>query len=117
MIVPARFTPLGDRTFVNLTPTVHDAPGARLAPVQVFCPATALKKLVSRVPPVTETPVTATDVPPTGAVLVRLTIPVPVRTPVGKVIVSGFGAIETVPRVVTPVPVSVTGDPVTVAPV
>jgi hypothetical protein len=48
-----------------------------------------------------------------------VTTPVPVifKAPVGRVIVSGFGEIETVARVVTPVPLSVTGVGVTVAPV
>ena len=46
VIVPARFAPLGERTFVNLTHTVQLAPGAKVAPVQVSGPASAptLKK-------------------------------------------------------------------------
>ena len=49
VIVPARSTPLGEVTFVNLTPTVHDAPGARGTPVQVFDPAH--EKIVFAIPP------------------------------------------------------------------
>jgi len=46
VIVPLRFEPLGEVTLVNLTATVHDAPGAKVAPVQLSGPASAptLKK-------------------------------------------------------------------------
>lgn len=119
-IVPRRSTPLAELTFVNLTPTVHDCPGVRVVPVQVSCPATALKNQVKRPPPgeLTATPVTVIcEV--LVALFVNVTVPVPVLglEPAGKVIVSGFGVIDTVARVATPVPVSVTGVGVTVAPV
>jgi hypothetical protein len=70
-----------------------------------------------RVPPPTATEETVIWEPPVAAVFVRVTVPVPVLTPVANVIVSGFGVIDTLARVATPVPVSVTGEPVTVAPV
>ena len=99
LIVPVRLVPLGDPILVNRTVTVHDAPGARFVPVQVSGPANAptLKMYVAIEPPETLTPVTATDEPPAAAVLVNVTVPVPVkfRMPDGKVIVSGFGKIET----------------------
>ena len=47
--------------------------------------------------------------------MVSVTVPVPVMLPVGSVIVSGFGEIDIVARVATPVPVNVTGVGVTVA--
>src|SRR5579885_2541686 len=68
------------------------------------------------VPPDTATLVTATD-DAEAAELVSVTVPVPVMLPVGKVMVSGFGVIDTVPRVATLVPVRFTGVGVTVAPV
>ena len=120
-IVPGRSTPLAELTLVNRTPTVHDCPGARVVPVQVSCPTTALKNQVKRplpVPELTATPVTVIcEV--LVALFVNVTVPVPVLglEPAGKVIVSGLGAIDTVARVATPVPVSVTGVGVTVAPV
>jgi hypothetical protein len=45
-LLPLRFAPLGDPTFVKRTVTVHEAPGASAAPVQVLGPAAAptLKK-------------------------------------------------------------------------
>ena len=99
--------------------TVHVAPGASVAPVQVFGPASAptLKKYVVGEPPETVTLVTATCAPLAAAVLLKVSVPVPVTTPVGRVIVSGFDVIDMVARVATPVPVSVTGVGVTVAPV
>ena len=117
VIIPARSTPLGESTFVNLTPTVHDAPGARGTPVQVSDPATMLKKYVRIDPPETAILLTFTEALPAGAVLVNVIVPVPVMVPVGNVILNGFGAIDTADRVAVPVPVNVTGEPVTVAPV
>src|SRR5215469_14278347 len=111
VIVPARSTPLGEVTFVNLTPTVHDAPGARGTPVQVFDPATTLNKYVT-LPLDAATLVTFTEAPPAAAVLVNVTVPVPLRVPVGNVIVNGLGVIDTGDCVAVPVPVSVTGEPV-----
>jgi hypothetical protein len=78
-----------------------------------------LKKKVVRLPPnetVSEATVMLAPVV-AGAVFVSVTVPVPVLTPVANVIVSGFGVIDTLARAATPVPVSVTGEPVTVAPV
>jgi hypothetical protein len=62
---------------------------------------------------------TVTWAPPAAALFVKVSVPVPVKftAPLGRVIVSGFGAIETVARFATPVPVNATGEPVTVAPV
>jgi len=104
---------------VNLTATVQLAPGARVVPVQLSGPASAptLKKKVSTDPPETATVETVICAPVAGAVLAKVTVPVPELTPVGKVIVSGFGEIDTVARAATPVPVSETGVVVTVAPV
>ena len=104
---------------VNLTDTVQLVPGAMFAPVQVSGPARGplVKRYVSMVPPVADTLVTATLDPPAAAVFVSVTVPVPVLPPVGKVIVNGLGVIDTVARAATPVPVSVTGEGVTVAPV
>lgn len=67
--------------------------------------------------PETFTPVTDTCEPVAAAVLVSVTVPDPDNVPEGKVIVSGFGVIDTVARVATPVPVNDTGVGVTVAPV
>jgi hypothetical protein len=58
---------------------------------------------------------TVVDVPPAACALVKVIRPVPVADPVGRVIVNGFGEIETVARVETPVPLSVTDAGVTVA--
>src|SRR5579883_889055 len=55
--------------------------------------------------------------PPAAPALVSVTTPVPVILPVGSVMVSGFGVIDTVAREATPVPVRATGEPVTTAPV
>jgi hypothetical protein len=62
-------------------------------------------------PLVTATPVTVTG--EVVEVLVRVTVPVPVRglAPAASVIVKGLGVIETVPRG-TPVPLRATGEPV-----
>jgi len=69
-------------------------------------------------PPETATLLTVNCAPvPAGAVLAKVTVLVPVREPVGNVMVSGLGVIDTVARVATPVPASVTGVGVTVAPV
>jgi len=103
-----------DKIRMNLTPTVQLAPGARAAPVQVSVPL--IQAQISPAP-VTATLVTATFDPPAAAVLVRVTVLVPVSVPAGSVIVSGFGVIDTVAVVATPVPLIETGEPVTVAPV
>ena len=84
--------------------------------MQVFVPAMTLKKYVPRLPPETTTLVTFTEAPPAAAVLVNVIVPVPVAVPVGNVIVNGLGVIDTVALVAVPVPVSVTGEPVTAAP-
>ena len=77
-----------------------------------------LKKYVKILPPDTATLETVKLAPVVvGAVLVRVTTLVPVNVPVGNVILSGLGRIDTVARAVTPVPVSDTGVGVTVAPV
>ena len=104
--------------FVNLTATVHVAPGARVVPVQLSGPANTptLKKYVNREPPLTDTLLTVTAALPAGAVLVSVTVPTPEIDPLGSVIVAGEGVMATVPGLV-PVPVSATGEPVTVAPV
>lgn len=111
--------PRGDSTLVNRTVTVQNPPGASTAPVQLSGPASTptLKKYVNREPPEVAMFVTVICAPPVGAVLVNVTRPVPVRFPDGRVMVSGFGVIDTVARDATPVPVRVTGEPVTVAPV
>ena len=49
--------------------------------------------------------------------MVKVTSAVPVDEPVGRVIVWGFGEIDTVARVETPVPASDTEGGVTIAPV
>jgi hypothetical protein len=82
--------------------------------VQAFVPAV---KDQIRPDPVTATLVTETSDPPAAAVFVSVTVPDPDRVPEAKVMVSGFGEIDTVARVATPVPVSDTGVGVTVAPV
>jgi hypothetical protein len=74
-----------------------------------------LKKNVVSVPPETDTLLTVVEVPPAAWVLVKVTRPVPVADPVGRVIVNGFGAIETAARVETPVPLRMTEVGVTVA--
>jgi hypothetical protein len=116
VIVPARFTPLGEPVFVNLTDTVQEAPGARFVPVQVSGPASGPfeKKKVVSVPPAATTLVIATEEVP--AVFLRVTVPVPVIVPVGKVMVSGFGEIVTVALFATPEPLSGTGVGVTITP-
>ena len=88
--------------------------GARLAPVQLSVPFVQDQ---IRPEPETATLVTATEDPPAAAVLVSVTVDDPDKVPEGKVIVSGFGEIDTVARVNTPVPVSDTDVGVTVAPV
>src|SRR5260370_30695304 len=111
VMVPARLTPLGDKPFVNLTPTVHVPPGTRTLPVNVSTPATGLKDQLRPPPPipfVTATPVTVTG--EVVEVLVRVTAPVPVIVPVANVIVKGLGVIDTVPGV-TPVPLRAIGEP------
>lgn len=101
---------------MNRTVTVHDAPGARAVPEHVSDPATMLN-VKFRLTGATATFVTWVDVPPAGDAFVRVTTPVPLRDPVGSVIVSGFGEIETVARVATLMPVRATGVGVTVSPV
>ena len=64
----------------------------------------------------TLTPFIATDEPLAAAVLVTVTTPVPVTVP-ERVIVSGFGVIDSAARAATLEPVSDTGVGVTVAPV
>jgi hypothetical protein len=118
LIVPVRFVPLAAVPFVNLTPTVQVAPGANVAPVQLSAPMTLLNRKPVPGPFWTVTLLTvicAALVP--VAVFVSVTVPVPVFTPVGSVMVSGLGVIVTVAPLATPVPVRVTGEPVTVAPV
>lgn len=118
--VPVRVVPLAEPVLVNLTVTVHDAPGAMIAPVQLSGPASVptLKKYVRIDPPVAAMLDTVTFEPPTAAVLVKVTVPVPVMlvAPVGNVISSGLGRIVTA-GAAPPVPVSVTVEPVTVVPV
>ena len=114
LMVPARLTPLGDKPFVNLTPTVHVPPDARTFPVHVSAPATALKDQLRPPPPipfVTATPVTVTG--EVVEVLVRVTVPVPFRGlgPAASVIVKGLGVIDTAPGG-TPVPLRAIGEPV-----
>ena len=109
-------------TSENRTPTVQLAPGASVVPVQVSLPRTTLK---SHTPPVKDAPAPATATPVTvklapvvaADVFVSVTVPVPVVVPVGREMDNGLGVIDTAARAATPVPVSVTGDPVTVAPV
>jgi hypothetical protein len=115
-MLPVRVVPRGELTFVNRTLTVQDAPGASVAPVHVSAPDTALKNQVDMLPPETPTLVTNVEVPPAGEALVKVTTPVPVPEPVAKVIKSGFGEIDTVALVLTPVPVRLTGRGVTVSP-
>ena len=82
--------------------------------MQAFVPA--VKAQISP-DPETATLVTATSDPPAAAVFVSVTVPDPEKVPEARVMVNGFGLIETVARVATPVPVSVTVVGVTVAPV
>jgi hypothetical protein len=123
VIVPARFTPPAEVTLVNRTPTVHEAPGASVAPVHASAPATALKnqvRMFEPVPDATATAVTVADAPVAALpVFVNVTVPVPLRglPPAANVIVSGFGVMDRVARAATPVPVSETEAGVTVAPV
>lgn len=74
---------------MNLTVTVHAAPGARTTPVQLFGPASAptRKKYVLSEPPDTDTLLTVVETPPAACVLVNVTSAVPVADPVGRVIV------------------------------
>ena len=67
--------------------------------------------------PLTPMFVTATFDPPAAALLVKVTVPELDSVPDGLVMVSGFGEIDTAAFAATPVPVSVTTEPVTVAPV
>jgi len=108
-MVPVRLVPLGASRLVNRTVTVHEAPGARSAPVQVFVPAMMLNAYW-RLAGETATAVTWVDVPPVAEAFVRVTTPTPVifPAPVGSVIVSGLGETETVALAVTPVAVRVT---------
>jgi len=117
-MVPARFVPRVEPTFVNLTVTVHDAPGASVVPVQLSGPASGptRKKYVNREPPLTDTLLTVTEALPAAAVLVRVAMPVPLPDPLGSVMVNGEGEIPTVAGF-APVPLRATGEPVTVAPV
>jgi len=120
--VPLRVTPRAAAArLVNLTEITQEPPGAMAAPVHVSGPARAPfeKKNVRSPPPVVVVPtlVTVSCGPPAADVLVRVTVPVPVFTPVGRVMVSGLGVSDVVALVAVPVPVSVTGEPVTVAPV
>jgi hypothetical protein len=103
-----------ERTRLNVAPTVQLLPGARFTPVQLSAP---LVQVQTRPAPVTLTAVTATLDPPAAAVFVSVTTAVLLSVPLGSVIVSGLGAIDTVAFAATPAPVSATGDPVTVAPV
>jgi hypothetical protein len=80
--------------------------------VQAFVPAVNAQ---TKPDPVTDTLVTETLDPPAAAVFVSVTVPDPDRVPDARVMVRGFGAIDTVARVATPAPVRVTGEPVTVA--
>ena len=82
--------------------------------MQPFVPAV---KAQIKPAPLTATLVTETLDPLAAAVFVSVTVPDPERVPEARVMVSGFGLIETVARVATPVPVSDTGVGVTVAPV
>jgi hypothetical protein len=83
---------------VNWTPTVQLALGASGVPVQVSAPD-LLKNHVSIPPPApfaTVTAETVTEAPPVFALLVNVTVPVPVMAPVGNVIVSrGVGEMLT----------------------
>jgi hypothetical protein len=83
--------------------------------VQVSPPETALNKNVNTFPPEIATPVTVNCAPAAAEVFFSVTVPIPVFTPVGNVMVRGFGVIDTVAFAVTPVPVSGTGVGVTVA--
>jgi hypothetical protein len=115
VIVPARFAPRAESVLVNRTCTVHVAPGASTVPVQVSPPTTALNKNVDALPPETATLVTVNCAPAAAEVFFSVAVPIPVFTPVGNVMVRGFGVIDTVAFAVTPVPVSGTGVGVTVA--
>src|SRR5258706_14491069 len=82
LVVPLRFTPRADDTFVKRTVTVHGAPAARVAPVQVSGPA-LLKNQVPGDPPVNDTVPIPTE--PVLSASVNATTPVPVLTPVAGV--------------------------------
>src|SRR4029077_8396432 len=89
--------------------TVHDSCGCRIAPVQPS--DSGLKDQVSaggNPAPATVTAVTATCPPPAAALFFSVTIPVPVGTPLGSVIVSGFGVSTIGGTLATPLPCSCT---------
>jgi len=117
VIVPRRFTPRAvPARLLNLTVTAQLAPGANAAVQELF--VTEKLKVVDEPPvAVTATLVTDTCAPPAAAVFVKVTTPVPLVEPVGKVMVKGFGDIDKLACVATPVPLSVTTAGVTVAPV
>jgi hypothetical protein len=108
VIVPVLLTPRAALLLVNLTDTVHDAPGASVTPVQLSGPASAplLNKNCPGLPPDALMFVTTICAPPAAAVLAKVTNPVPVLTPLGSVIVGA--EIETPERVATLVPVRFT---------
>ena len=94
----------------NWTDTAQEAPGARFVPTQVS--PVFFVKAHMRPAPVTLSAVIAT-LDALTALFVTVTVPEPVRVPAGRVMLGGV--IVKVPLVATPVPVSVTGEPVTVA--
>jgi len=89
---------------------VQEAPGARFVPTHVS-PAFFVNAQM-RPAPVTLSAVIAT-LDALTALFVTVTVPDPVRVPAGRVMVGGV--MVRVPFVATPVPESVTGEPVTVA--
>jgi hypothetical protein len=113
VMVPLRVTPLAAAKVVNRTITVHEAPGARVVPVQVLVPTTMLKAYWAFIG-ATTTLLTTVEAPPAADVLIKVTTPVPEILPVAAVIVSGLGEIVTLALVVVLVPLRATGVGVTV---
>ncbi len=100
-----------DRKRLKSTVTVHEAPGARLLSRQVSVPL--VQDQINPAPATLSAVIATLDA--LAALLVTVTVPAPVKVPVGRVTVTGVTV--NAPRVATPVPLSVTGEFVTVAPV
>lgn len=115
VIVPVRLLPRAANRFVNRTVTVHDEPGVSGTPVHPSVPATMLKMYCNGFGFVIAMLVTLTCEPPVAAVLLKVTKPVPLSTPVGSVIVGA--KMDTGARLATLVPTKVTELGVIVAPV
>src|SRR5262249_46314910 len=87
-------------------------PGVSVVPVQVLAlvPVGSITSDQVKSPEpadvgVTTTLLTVTEAPPVGCVFVKVTTPVPLIEPLARVIVRGFGVIDTVPFPPPPPPV------------